>query len=149
MIFTGSEDTWKQLKKSWKWKLQTKEESWENRTNDKKESEENKKWQPEEKMREQVVVGGCCCSFLCVDKAGQEGSIPVSNSKLHTPCQNHYRCIVLHQPVPLALVFIISPLLSHNPLGDEPNDLTTTADTHILLHTHTQILAQGGRRHWK
>lgn len=88
-------------------------------------------------MREQVVVGGCCCSFLCVDKAGQEGSIPVSNSKLHTPCQNHYRCIVLHQPLSLALVFIISPLLSHNPLGDEPNDLTTTADTHILLHTHT------------
>lgn len=82
-------------------------------------------------------MGGCCCSFLCVDKAGQEGSIPVSNSKLHTPCQNHYRCIVLHQPLSLALVFIISPLLSHNPLGDEPNDLTTTADTHILLHTHT------------
>lgn len=82
-------------------------------------------------------MGGCCCSFLCVDKAGQEGSIPVSNSKLHTPSQNHYRCIVLHQPLSLALVFIISPLLSHNPLGDEPNDLTTTADTHILLHTHT------------
>lgn len=85
-------------------------------------------------------MSGCCCSFLCVDKAGQEGSIPVSNSKLHTPCQNHYRCIVLHQPLPLAPVFIISPLLSHNPLGDEPNDLTTTADTHPPAHTHTQIL---------
>lgn len=99
--------------------------------------------------REDESVGGggrLLFSFLCVDKAGQEGSISVSSSKLHTACQSHYRCIVLHQPLPLAPVFIISPLLSQDPLGDEPNDLTTATDTHILRHA-TQTLTRAGRRH--
>ena len=69
----------------------------------------------EEQEEEEEEEEDLLFSVLCVDKAGQEGSVPVRTSKLHSLCQSHYRCIVLHQPLLLAPVFIISTPLSQDP----------------------------------
>lgn len=84
-------------------------------------------------------VGGLLFSLLCVDKAGQEGSVPVRTSKLHSLCQSHYRCIVLHQPLFLAVV------LSHHHClwtlrwwAQGPDDTHGNTTSHTHLYTEKQ-----------